>query len=203
MNHEDYTGEMLPARYAPYRNVIREIDRICAEKDGQILIAIDGQSASGKTTLGELLKEWYDCNLFHMDDFFLRMEQRTEERMREVGGNVDYERFRLEVLDHIGDLGGLTYQLFSCSRMALDAYVTVLWKRINIIEGAYSQHPYFGDIYDLRFYYGIDPEEQIARIRKRNGEEKLVRFINEWIPKENAYLETFHIREKSKKVELL
>jgi hypothetical protein len=47
MNHEDYTGEMLPARYTPYRNVIREIDRICAEKDGQILIAIDGQSASG------------------------------------------------------------------------------------------------------------------------------------------------------------
>jgi hypothetical protein len=131
------------------------------------------------------------------------MEQRTEERMREIGGNVDYERFRLEVLDHIGDLGGLTYQLFSCSRMALDAYVTVLWKRINIIEGAYSQHPYFGDIYDLRFYYGIAPEKQIARIRRRNGEEKLVRFINEWIPKENAYLETFHIREISEKVELL
>jgi len=83
MNHEDYTGEMLPARYAPYRNVIREIDRICEEKDGQILIAIDGQSASGKTTLGELLKEWYDCNLFHMDDFFLAYG--TAHRRKDAG----------------------------------------------------------------------------------------------------------------------
>lgn len=30
---------------------------------------------------------------FGLDDFFLRMEQRTPERLREVGGNVDYERF--------------------------------------------------------------------------------------------------------------
>ena len=35
----------------------------------------------------------FDCNLFHMDDFFLRMEQRTPDRMKETGGNVDYERF--------------------------------------------------------------------------------------------------------------
>lgn len=33
-----------------------------------------------------------------MDDFFLRIEQRTPERMTEVGGNVDYERFLETVL---------------------------------------------------------------------------------------------------------
>ena len=32
-----------------------------------------------------------------MDDFFLRPEQRTEERLKEVGGNVDRERFLEEV----------------------------------------------------------------------------------------------------------
>lgn len=45
-----------------------------------MLVAIEGGSASGKTTLGELLQNVYDCPVFHMDDFFLRPEQRTEAR---------------------------------------------------------------------------------------------------------------------------
>lgn len=35
--------------------------------------------------------------LSHMDDFYLQGRQRTYERLNEVGGNVDYERFAKEV----------------------------------------------------------------------------------------------------------
>ena len=41
-------------------------------KDRDVLIAIDGKCASGKTTLAERLALKYKANLFHMDDFFLR-----------------------------------------------------------------------------------------------------------------------------------
>lgn len=68
-------------------------------KKNRLLIAIDGMSGAGKTTLAEQLAERLDANVFHMDDFFLRPEQRTEERSREIGGNVDYERFHNEILD--------------------------------------------------------------------------------------------------------
>ncbi|MBQ4050287.1 MAG: hypothetical protein IJD13_01520, partial [Oscillospiraceae bacterium] len=73
------------------------IDRLLAEKEA-VTVAIDGSCASGKSTLAAALTERYDCNLFHLDDFFLRPEQRTPERFAEVGGNVDYERFQEEVL---------------------------------------------------------------------------------------------------------
>ena len=53
-------------------------------------------------------------------------------------------------------------------------------------------HPYFGDIYDLRVFMTVSKEEQRERIRKRNGEEKLQRFLGEWIPKEEAYFRKFH-----------
>ena len=53
-----------------------QIDELLAEKD-MILVAIDGKCTSGKTTLASKLAELYDCNVFHMDDFFLRPEQRT------------------------------------------------------------------------------------------------------------------------------
>ena len=76
-----------------------QIDELLAEKD-MILVAIDGKCTSGKTTLASKLAELYDCNVFHMDDFFLRPEQRTPERFAEVGGNVDYERFYKEVSNY-------------------------------------------------------------------------------------------------------
>ena len=34
-----------------------------------------------------------------MDDYFLQPYQRTEERLAEPGGNVDYERFKEEIYD--------------------------------------------------------------------------------------------------------
>ena len=77
--------------------VKKQIDALLAEKDF-VIVAIDGKCASGKTTLAAELAEIYDCNVFHMDDFFLRPEQRTQQRFAESGGNVDYERFREEVL---------------------------------------------------------------------------------------------------------
>ena len=50
-----------------------------------MVVAIDGNSGAGKSTLAALIADVYDCNLFHMDDFFLRPEQRTEERLKETG----------------------------------------------------------------------------------------------------------------------
>ena len=65
---------------------------------GPLTLVIDGPSASGKTTLSGMFREKYDCTVFHMDDFFLRPEQRTPERYAEIGGNIDRERFLEDVL---------------------------------------------------------------------------------------------------------
>ena len=68
-----------------FRPVIKKVEKLlekCDQSgesaDSTILVAIDGKCASGKTTLGYYLKEYFNCNLFHMDDFFLQNYQRTE-----------------------------------------------------------------------------------------------------------------------------
>ena len=165
-------------------------------KEKTFVVAIDGMSASGKTTLGELLhKQFPDSNLFHMDDFFLQPHQRTCERLSEVGGNVDYERFMNEIILHLNDRDGLSFCKYDCHTQTLSSRIHVPWKPLVIIEGAYSQHPYFGDIYDLRIFYEISKEKQRERILKRNGLEMSKRFENEWIPKENAYFEFYGIKK--------
>jgi uridine kinase len=177
-----------------YLQVLAEIDRLLESDREVILVAIDGRCASGKTTLGNYLKQHYDCNLFHMDDFFPQPYQRTEERLSEPGGNLDRERFQQEVLQPLMEGKDVLYRAFNCKTLDFNPTVTVPFKRLNIIEGAYSQHPYFLDVYDLKVFCDVDPEDQLARISKRNPD-ALEAFRNKWIPREEAYFNEFNIRE--------
>ncbi|MBO5352491.1 MAG: AAA family ATPase [Lachnospiraceae bacterium] len=172
-------------------------NELAASRKRPFLIAIDGCCGSGKTTLAAFLQKQLDCSVFHMDDFFLQPQQRTTERLTAPGGNVDYERFQKEVLDHIHDTAGVTHQIYNCSTGTLADIAAIPYHDIVIVEGAYSQHPYFKNCYDLRIFLDIPKEEQEQRIRMRNGETRWPMFRDKWIPMENRYFETFQIKENS------
>ena len=169
------------------KTVMTQIDELLAQKD-RVIVAIDGKCTSGKTTLAAKLAESYDCNVFHMDDFFLRPEQRTWSRFAQIGGNVDYERFREEVLLPLKAGSPFSYQPFDCKTFTLKAPVRVEMKKLNIIEGSYSFHPYFGDPYDLKVLLSVDEETQRQRILERPAFVQ-ERFFQEWIPMENRYFD--------------
>lgn len=171
------------------------IDRLLREKD-RVLVAIDGKCTAGKTTLAAQLAEQYHCNVLHMDDFFLRPEQRTPQRYEEIGGNVDYERFYEEALLPLTKGESFSYRPFDCKTLTLTDPVFVPEKKLNIIEGSYSQHPCFNDPYDLKILLTVDPETQKQRISHR-PQHLQERFFREWIPMENRYLEAFSIPEKA------
>ena len=181
-----------------FEPAVKAVQKLLEDKTGeQILIAIDGRCASGKSTLGFYLKDKFDANLIHMDDFFLQKHQRTSERLAEVGGNVDYERFKEEVLEPLCAGAKVEYGIFDCGTLQIKERREVESKQITIIEGSYSGHSYFGNPYDLQIFVDIDYESQLENIRERNGEVKLKDFIERWIPKEEAYFKTFSVEEKS------
>ena len=173
--------------------LLAAIDRLLLEKS-HVLVAIDGNCAAGKTTLAKELAEHYDCNVLQMDDFFLRPEQRTPERFAQAGGNVDYERFALEVLEPLRRGKAVSYRPFDCRSMTLQQAVSVAPKQLNIIEGSYSLHPYFGDVYDLRVLLTVDPEVQKERILQRPAFLH-ERFFQSWIPMEQRYFAELSIPE--------
>lgn len=49
----------------------------------------------------------------------------------------------------------------------------------------------------MKIFMRLPQEKQIERIRVRNGNELLEKFISEWIRKENAYFKRYHIEENS------
>jgi len=188
---------VIRAEYARFLDLFAAIDALLTG-DAPVTIAIEGSSATGKSTLAGLLARVYDCNIFHMDDFFLQMHQRTPERFAQPGGNVDYERFREEVLLPLSARKPFSYRPFSCTTMSLSAPVQVVPKQLNIIEGAYSMHPVLSGFYDFSVFLKIDEHTQINRILLRNGDQMLKRFVNEWIPLEKRYFEHFQIEEQCK-----
>lgn len=163
---------------------------------GQVNLAVEGGSASGKTTLGKMLEQIYDCTVFHMDDFFLRPEQRTPERFAEPGGNVDRERFLEEVLLPLSRKEPVTYRRFDCSTFTLGKPVTVMPSGLNVIEGAYSMHPELAGYYDFSVFLDITPSLQRKRIEKRNPDGKAQRFFDEWIPMERLYFREKKVKER-------
>ena len=205
MNAVHHTAE-FNREYAPayrvvsndlccYMPLFTKIDRMMAEHEN-VTVAIEGKCTSGKTTLANYLGEIYDCNVFSMDSFFLQPHQRTEERLSQPGGNVDYERFKAEVLDKLKEGREFNYRPYDCSVQKLAPPRKVMPKRLNIIEGVYSMHPTLADSYDLSVYLDISYDEQLARLAKRNNPEMQARFINEWIPLENMYFEQMDVKNR-------
>ena len=149
-------------------------------------MAIDGRCASGKSTLGEALREVYAARLLHMDDFYVPFAQKTPERLSEPGGNADYERFSCEVLS-LPKGAPIPYRRFdSVSQTLLPAEILAP-ARLTVVEGSYALHRALRGAYDLKVFLSIDPKLQRARILKRNGAEKLKQFEALWIPLEEAY----------------
>lgn len=185
---------VISNRFVPFLSFFAEVDRLVG--NGEAIIAIDGGSASGKTTLASVLSELYDCNIFHMDDFFLRPEQRTPERFAEVGGNVDRERFLAEVLIPLSEKREFCYRRFDCSTQKLCEPVNVTPKKLNFIEGAYSMHPELEKYYDFSLFLDVAPECQKKRILVRNSPQFAKRFFEEWIPYEKRYFSETSIKER-------
>ena len=149
-------------KYLPYKeqDVLEVINEIYKQK-GYVTIAIYGRCGSGKTTLANKLKAYFDCHIFHMDDFYLQEYQRTYVRYNEPGGNVDRERFKKEVLDPLKNQQDVLYRPIDCSSMSISEGTVYPYKPINIIEGSYSCHPELIDDYDMTIFLDIDESLQL------------------------------------------
>ncbi len=185
---------LVKKEYAIFLPLFARIDRML--RSGKVNLAVEGGSASGKSTLGELLEKVYDCTLFRMDDFFLRPEQRTPERFAEPGGNVDRERFLAEVLLPLEKSETVAYRRFDCGTFTLDRPEEKKPSRLNVTEGVYSMHPELAGFYNLSVFLDVTPKLQKQRIEKRNSTETAERFFTEWIPMEHRYFKEFDVKER-------
>ena len=187
-----------------YKNEVekikQKIDSLLKDnKKDIIVVAIDGMTGSGKTTLANELSKIYNSPIFHADDFFLPMELRTEARLNEPGGNIHYEKMKKEIIDCL--VGGkindtIKYKPFNCKIQKYGEEKTFKLNKINIVEGSYCLNPYFGKYYDISIFLKINDQLQIERLTKRCPQ-MINNFINKWIPLEKKYHDAFKLYDNS------
>lgn len=201
VSHSDH----FRSRYSPAYRIVSEcyvnvipvlaaIERTMRDTP-KIRVAIDGPCASGKSTLGEVLAQIYGCPVIHMDDFFLRPEQRTPERLAQPGGNVDYERFSREVLSPLLAGQEVSYRPWSCQRQSFDPPVRIPPTPLTVVEGCYSLREDLRHAYQLRIWAHADWDSRKRRLLARGGEECLDRFEQLWIPLEDRYFQEMKVRD--------
>lgn len=197
MEFETYLMEQISKpEFQHLRPILEKIAQ--KRREGQVyVIALDGRAASGKSTMAKQLGTILDADVVQMDDFFLPTALRTEEQLRQPGGNVHYERFLEEVIPHLSAPEGFSYRVFDCGQMDYNGTKDIKSKGFRIVEGSYSCHPIFGDYADLTVFLQVEPEEQMRRILARNGEDKAQQFQSKWIPLEEVYFAYHSVAERA------
>lgn len=176
---------LLDQRYARLWPALREVWKL-ARSGQRAVVAVDGCCGSGKTSMAALIAELVPCNVLHMDDYYQPMAARTGDWEQIPGGHMDLLRFRQEVLEPIRRGEPITCRAFDCSRQSLQPPVTLPHRALTIVEGSYSLLPALREHYALSIFLHCSREEQLRRLRRREGE-KLQGYLDRWIPLEERY----------------
>jgi uridine kinase len=184
------------------RSVAAIRDAIAARADRPLVVALDGRSGTGKSTLARLLRSSVDAALVEADLFYRDMpdDQRAALTPEEgVARYFDWERLRDEAL--IPLRRGRTAQFcpFDWQRgSGLASPVTVEPRPLVIVEGVYSARPEFDGLVDLRVLIEVDQHQRQARLRKRSHDP--AGWTTRWEAAEDVYFRrirppaSFHLR---------
>lgn len=159
-----------------------------------LVLAVDGRAAAGKSTLAANLNLALGAGVVHMDDFYLPRAQQGG--MEVMAGNMDKDRFLQEVISPLKNGTAFAYRAFDCRQQDFAPGLVEINRPIIVVEGAYSLLPLWGRYYALSLFVDIEPSRQRARIRQRNGEEGLKAFLDEWIPREEAYFDACQVKQR-------
>jgi len=147
-----------------------------AHPDRPVLVAVDGRSGVGKSTLCARLAERAGAAHVDGDDFYAGGDAAAlaplapPERAAAV---IDVHRLRTEALEPL--LAGRTarWRAFDWDAMAgLVAEATACAPApVVVLDGTYSGRPELADLVDLSVLVALDERERLARLAAREGDD--------------------------------
>lgn len=174
-----------------YDQLISHLEELLKEKPMRI-IGIDGRCASGKTTLSNLLAGQFPARIFHMDDFYLPIEQRVTGWEKTPCANMDFDRMIETVLRPARKGETVWYEAYSCRDKRMMPPVELERKPLTIVEGSYSHYPELIPFYDLTVFLTCTKETQKKRLIEREGE-RYPNYERLWIPLEEEYYQKYQV----------
>lgn len=175
---------LLRGDFALYFPLLLELKTL-----GNCVVSVDGRCGSGKTGFAALAQRVLDCNVIHMDDFYLPMAERKENWREIPAGNMDLDRL-IRLLSALSRGEATGYRPYSCQSGSYGAEIPLDPGKLTLVEGSYSQHPRLREYYYNMYFLTCPEEVRIRRLKNREGDYFSV-FERLWIPMEENYLKTY------------
>lgn len=132
-----------------------------------VVVALDGFSAAGKSTLASLLAGRVDSAVVHGDDFYRDMPEQERLELSPADGienYFDWRRMRSEALEPLRRGRSATYKPFDWGAgSGLGEQVTVESRPVVVVEGVYSARPELASVVDVAVFVETPERERNVR----------------------------------------
>ena len=184
----------------PVPEILRRISVIRVFRN-VALVAIEGPSGAGKTTLARALAEAGDqTTVISGDDFYRPASDEERRSWSAAEGSrkyFDWERLELEVLGPLSRTGRCRYQRYDWTTGNLIAPVQLPNAHVVLIEGVYTFRPELRRYYDFSIMVSTPQAERLRRWKQRGDSDEQ---ISRWHASEELYFESTHPEEAAEMV---
>ena len=172
-----------------------------------LVVAIDGRSGSGKSTVAEAVAQAIGAVVVPCDDFFAasvtseEWNRRTPEQR--AADAIDWRRLKREAIEPLRTGRPACWYAFDFQAGPRDDGTYALQttpterapKPVVLLDGAYSARPELADVLDLSVLVEAAPTTREARLAAREAADFLRQWHARWDPAEEYYFG--HVRPPS------
>ena len=157
-----------------------------------VLVAIDGHSAAGKSTLARNLQNTLaNVQLVHGDDFYRVMPETERFDLDASEGYrryYDWERLERQVLHPLAVQQEAHYEVYNWETGVLGTEKVVRPRGVVIVEGVFSARPKLRGYYDAIFL--VEAGEKTRAHRQQQRGDAPEAWLARWDAAEQFYIET-------------
>ena len=179
--------------------IIDRIQSLSKINNKPLLIAIDGGSGSGKSSIARIIAKQLNATLITTDDFFAAeitdegwLNRSYKERAADV---INWRSLRSNVLEPLMNGMSASWKSFDYNAGIRpdgtygisSAVINYFPNDVIILEGAYSCRPELSDLIHLKILVDAPVEVRHERLRKREEKEFLIQWHERWNEAEQYY----------------
>ena len=187
----------------PELHILENIEAVRAELKRPVVVALDGGSGSGKSTIATRLMKLTDIALVTLDDFYQTQVPESEWPQKAVperlNGVFEWDRVRHEAIEPLRKGEAAKWRAFDFMQglgadgtySLKDEFTEIAPAPTVLIEGAYSASPFLRDLIDLAVIVDVPTKvrHERAAAREQGADEFLAAWHAVWDDVESYYFE--------------
>ena len=164
-----------------------------SQRQAPFVVALDGRSASGKSTVAGVLAAELDVAMVDCDDFYAGgslAEWQARSPAEKADWCIDWRRLRAEAVEPLLAGRTATWRPFDwdAGHGLADHWTARKPGPVLVLDGAYSARPELADLVDLAVLVALEDDgERRRRLRARDGNDDVAAWQAVWDEAEDHY----------------